>query len=127
MIKRVLRWLLGGFMVAIGVGHFVRPEPFVAIVPAWLPWALALVYVSGAAEIALGFGVLHPRTRPVARWLLVALYVAVYPANINMAVNQIQLPGLPPAPVWALWARLPLQAVLILWALWCTRAERPKE
>ena len=114
-------------MVAIGVGHFVRPEPFVAIVPAWLPWALGLVYISGAAEIALGAGILHPRTRPFARWLLVALYVAVYPANINMALNHIQLPGMAPMPVWALWARLPLQVVLIVWALWCTRATGGRE
>ena len=102
-------------MVAVGIAHFAAPEPFVAIVPPWLPAPLALVLVSGFFEIALGLGLLHPRTRSLAGWGLVALYVAVFPANIHMAVNGVS-PGPDPLPAWVLWGRLPLQPVFMLWA-----------
>lgn len=119
----VLRWLLAAAMVAVGVLHFVDPLPFVKIVPALLPAPLLLVYVSGAFEILGGVGLLVPRTRRAAGWGLVALYLAVFPANINMAINEIQL-GAEAMPRWALWARLPLQLVLIAAALWVSRNER---
>ena len=76
-----------------------------------------LVYVSGFFEILGGIGLLVPATRRWAAWGLVALYVAVFPANVNMAVHRIGFDG----PSWVLWARLPLQAVLIAWAWWFTR------
>ncbi|MCA9556616.1 MAG: DoxX family protein, partial [Myxococcales bacterium] len=110
--KRVLRGLLAAAMIAVGIAHFAAPEPFVAIVPPWLPAPLALVLVSGFFEIALGLGLLHPRTRSLAGWGLVALYVAVFPANIHMALHQVPLGDMQPNPV-ALWGRLPLQAVFI--------------
>ena len=124
--KRVLTWLGGLAMVAIGVSHFVDPDPFVRIVPSVLPWPLALVYISGFFEILGGLGLLHPRTRRAAAWGLIALYVAVFPANLNMAINEIQLTAGGDLPVWAIWARLPLQAVFIAIAYWFTRPdERP--
>ncbi|HWU87139.1 MAG TPA: DoxX family protein, partial [Kofleriaceae bacterium] len=95
--------------------HFVSPATYVAMMPAALPWHLALVYVSGIAEIAGGLGLLVPRTRGAAAWGLIALFVAVFPANVNMAVNELPL-GTATVPTWALWARLPLQLVLIAWA-----------
>lgn len=123
IVRVVLRWLLAAAMVGVGALHFVNPLPFVKIVPALLPAPLLLVYVSGAFEILGGLGLLWPRTRRAAGWGLVALYLAVFPANINMAVNGIQL-GADALPEWALWARLPLQLVLIAAALWVSRDER---
>lgn len=118
--RKISLGLLAGFMTAVGVMHFVEPGPFVAIVPGWLPWALALVYISGVFEILGGVGLLVPRTRVAAAWGLVALFVAVFPANINMAVNNIPFDGKELHPM-ALWGRLPLQVLLIYWAWTHTR------
>ncbi len=115
------RVVLALFVVAVGVLHFVQPDGFVRIVPAALPFPLALVYASGFFEITLGLGLLWPRTRRIAAWGLVALFVAVFPANVNMAINHIQPQGAT-LPEWAFWARLPLQAVLVAWAAWLGRA-----
>lgn len=109
-------------MIAAGVNHFVTPEPYVAMMPAALPWPWGLVYISGVFEALGGAGLLVPSTRRLAAWGLVALFVAVFPANVNMAVNQLPL-GSTSLPAWALWARLPLQGVLIAWAWWYTRPE----
>ncbi len=107
-------------MVVMGTLHFVSPEPFVAIMPAILPAPLLLVYVSGVFEILGGFGLAPVRTRRMAAWGLIALFVAIFPANVNMAVNQLAIGG-HVTPPWVLWARLPLQAVLIWWAWRYTR------
>ena len=115
--KRILRAILAIAMVSIGIMHFTTPEPFVRIVPAALPAPLALVYISGVAEIAGGVGIMIPALRRAAGIGLVALYLAVFPANINMALNHLPL-GESPVPTWALWARLPFQAVFIAWAYW---------
>jgi uncharacterized membrane protein len=121
-IKSALRWLLTVFMVAAGVNHFISPEAYVAMVPSALPAHEALVYISGVAEIAGGLGLILPATRRLAAWGLIALLVAVFPANINMAVNDLPLGGRD-VPAWALWGRLPLQLVLIAWAFWYTRRD----
>lgn len=105
-------------MVAIGSLHFINPEPFVRIVPGFLPEPLVLVYVSGFFEILGGLGLLWSRSRRLASWGLIALYVAVFPANINMAVAEVQLEPGGEIPVWAMWARLPLQAVFIALVWW---------
>ena len=123
-IKPALRWLLTVFMVAAGVNHFIAPETYAAMVPSFLPAPRALVYVSGIAEIAGGLGLILPATRRLAAWGLIALFLAVFPANINMAVNDLPL-GSRQLPAWALWGRLPLQLVLIAWAFWYTRPPRP--
>ena len=103
------------FWVVAGVMHFVVPRAYEAIVPPRLaPWKRELVVVSGVAEIAGGLAVLPERTRRGARWWLLATLAAVYPANINMAVNSQDFPKVPPA---ALWARLPLQFVCG-WTTW---------
>lgn len=121
MKKPLPMWALAFGMVAIGVGHFVRPQPFVDIVPDYLPSPLALVYVSGVFEVLGGLGLLYPPTRRFSAWGLIALYLAVFPANIHMAVHQITPTGTTPLPSWAPWARLPLQALLIAWAYRYTR------
>ncbi|HTJ81944.1 MAG TPA: DoxX-like family protein [Polyangiaceae bacterium] len=116
--KRIARHVLAIAMVTVGVLHFANPTPFIRIVPSALPAPDLLVYLSGAIEIALGLALVTRRTREKAAWGLVALFVAVFPANVNMAVNHIALDPANPTPSWAAWARLPLQAVLIVWALW---------
>jgi len=126
LFKSVVRVLLAAGMVAIGTWHFVRPEPFVRIVPDLLPAPLLLVYVSGVFEILGGLGLLWNKTRRWASWGLVALYVAVFPANINMAINEIQLEPGGTLPVWAMWARLPLQALIIAAAYWVGRPDRDR-
>jgi uncharacterized membrane protein len=109
-------------MVGIGVLHFPADHLFVQIVPPMFPAPHVLVWVSGVIEIALGVALLVPRTRRLAGFGLVVLYVAVFPANIYMAVANLQVHGLPawlPQPsAGALWARLPLQLVFIAWALY---------
>ncbi len=114
-------------MIAVGALHFASPTPFERIVPPWLPAARWLVWVSGAAEIALGAGLLAPRTRVASALGLVALYVAVFPANVHMALHRVSLfEGEPPPPTWALYARLPMQALLVANALWIARASRAR-
>lgn len=105
-------------MLYTGVMHFVKPETLVKIVPDWLPAPRALVAVSGFFEIVGGVGLQIPRLRKPAAWGLIALYLAVFPANVNMAVHKIYTDN-----AWILWGRLPLQAVLIAWAWWYTRPE----
>ena len=115
-LKTPLLYVMGLFYITAGVTHFLSPEWFVRIVPPMLPAPLALVYLSGVAEIAVGIGVLIPRTRHYAALATVALLVAVYPANIYMAVSGVMGSEL------VRWGRLPLQGVLVLWALWYTES-----
>ncbi len=122
--KRIALWLLAGMMITIGVQHFANPDPFVRIMPPYLPNHRGLVYVSGAFEILGGFGLLVPRVRGLAAWGLIALYICVFPANVHMALNQIQLEPGGNIPKWAMWARLPVQAVFIAWAWWFTKPQR---
>ncbi len=110
--------LIALIFVGAGVLHFVRPGPFVRIVPPFLPFPLALVYLSGIAEILGGIGMLVPSLRTWAGFGLIALLVAVFPANVYMALAPQKF-GI--APVW-LWLRLPLQFVLIGWVWWAARA-----
>jgi len=121
-LKRPLLYLMAPAYVVAGVLHFVVPELYVQIVPPILPAPLALVYLSGVAEVAVGVGLLWPRTRGDAAWATIALLVAVFPANVYMATSGVVVTGLgggDPSTV-ARWARLPLQGVLILWAYWYT-------
>ena len=122
-MKTALRWLLTAFMVAAGANHFIDADAYVAVMPSALPAHLLLVYLSGVAEIAGGLGLILPATRRLAAWGLIALLLAVFPANVNMAINHLSLGGRE-VPAWTLWARLPLQAVLIAWAWWFTRPDR---
>ncbi len=107
-------------MVGAGILHFLSPEAYVSMVPAELPAPEALVVISGIAEVAGGLGLVLPATRRLAAWGLIALFLAVFPANINMAINHLPLAG-HDMPAWALWARLPLQVLLIAWAWRYTR------
>ncbi len=105
-------------MIVVGVLHFVDTPSFVRIVPAALPWPKLIVWVSGVAEIALAIGLVIPKARRLAGFGLIALYVSVFPANINMVLHP-ELGG--DVPLWALWLRLPFQALFIAWAWWVSR------
>lgn len=99
-----------------GVMHFVSPRTFIGIVPPWMPRADLLVALSGAAEIAGAAGLAWTRTRYWAGWGLIAMLVAVFPANIQMLINALNRPS----PLWwqiALWVRLPVQ-LLLIWLVW---------
>lgn len=122
LIRTALRWVLAVAMVGVGVLHFTRAPFFTSIVPSWLPFPLLLVYVSGVCEAGLGVGILVPRARRWAGFGLIALYLAVFPANINMALHPELAPDL---PHWALYARLPFQALFIAWAWWVGRVDPP--
>ncbi len=116
-LKTSLMALAASFFILAGSLHFVRTESYLKIMPPYVPWHLAMVYVSGAAEIAGGLGLAFPATRRAAAWGLVALLIAVFPANVYMAANHIQV-GDTPIAQSLLWARLPLQAVFIWWVLY---------
>lgn len=102
-------------MVLAGANHFISPDTYKAMMPEALPTHGALVAISGVAEIAGGLGLILPATRRLAAYGLIALFVAVFPANINMAVNDLPL-GTKQLPTGVLWARLALQPLLIWWA-----------
>jgi len=124
-LKQPLLYVLGPAFVVAGVLHFIVPELYVQIVPPTFPAPLALVYLSGLAEIAVGIGLLIPRTRQYAAWATVALLLAIFPANVYMATHGIVIEGMPGGgdpSEFVRWGRLPLQGVLILWALWYTRS-----
>ena len=109
-------------MIADGILHFWATETFMTIMPAYLPWHREWVLISGVAVIFGGIGLLIPVTRSAAGIALIVLYAAVLPANINMAVNNIQPAGFDIPPVF-LWLRLPLQLVIMAWAWWVSRPE----
>lgn len=104
----------GPFFIFAGVMHFIVPRTYESIVPESLPAKRELVYASGVAEILGGVGVLHPSTRRAASRWSVATLLAVFPANVQMAVNHERYPV--PGGRAALLARLPLQALAIAWA-----------
>jgi uncharacterized membrane protein len=118
--KELLRVILAVSIIVVGVTHFAVPEPYAKIVPPQLPYPLQLVYVSGFFEILGGIGLLVSPVSQAAAWGLIALFIAVFPANINMAVNHIKLDHIPDSP-WFHAVRLPFQAVLIAWAWWYTQ------
>jgi uncharacterized membrane protein len=115
-----MRVVLAIFFIGAGTMHFVAPDAYIRIVPPLLPMPHLLVIVSGIAEILGGIGLLVPFTQRAAAWGLVALLVAVFPANIYMAVAHLSAPGIL-GQGWAQWLRLPLQIPLIFWAWRYTR------
>lgn len=114
---------LAGFFAFAGAMHFVIPGSYEAIMPPSLPRHREAVVLSGLAEIVGGAAVLPRRTRRGARWWLLGLLLAVFPANMHMAVNPEQVEGLDleRIPRWTLWARLPLQPLAMLWVWRATR------
>jgi len=121
---KLSRGALAAFFALAGTNHFLRPRFYEAMVPPAITSRKGeIVAVSGVAEIVGGAMVLHPASRRLGRWWLLALLAAVFPANVHMAVNPEQVPGLDlrKIPRWALWARLPLQPLAMLWVWRATR------
>ena len=119
--RKILKWLFGILFALAGANHFVHTDFYLSIMPPYLPWHAALVYVSGAAEITLGVMLLVRRLEALAAWGMIALIIAVTPANVHMAIHPELYPQYSSI---ALWWRVPLQGVLIAWAFWFTRPRR---
>jgi uncharacterized membrane protein len=121
--KRVLLWLMGIFYVVGGVNHFANTDFYMPMMAPYLPLHMELVYLSGVAEIVLGVAVLIPGLQRPAAWAIILLLIAVFPANLHIALHNVPIGGRAEGlGVWN-WVRLPLQAVLIAWAWWYTRPE----
>ena len=103
--------------IVAGVPHFTSPEFYLPMMPPYLPAHMELIYISGFFEVVGGLGLLLPATRRYAGWGLIALLVAVFPANIHMLVNEVYI-GDMPQEKWLLWARMPFQLVFALGVLW---------
>jgi uncharacterized membrane protein len=108
--------LAGPFFVFAGIMHFAIPRAYRRIMPPYVPAPTAMVYASGVAEIAGGAGLMAPRHRRLAGWWLIATLVAVFPANLHMALHADEFHKVPGGER-ALWGRLPLQGVFIAWVL----------
>ena len=120
-MRTLARVFSGPIMMLAGLNHFVMPRTYEAIMPHYLPDHRELVYASGAAELTAAALTLHPSTRRVGGWGLVATLVGVFPANVEMALNPDKFDTIPAA---ALWARLPLQLAL-LYLVWLATLKRP--
>lgn len=108
------------FYIIAGTLHFIATDFYLKLMPPYIPYHKAMVYISGLAEILLGFGLLGKKTRRISAWGIIALLVAVFPANIHAYVNNVDVFGL---PRWALFLRLPLQGLLIYWAYIYTKKD----
>lgn len=117
--------LLAGFFALAGSMHFVRPRAYEAIMPPYVPHHREVVLASGLAELAGAAAMIPAQSRQLARWWLIGVLVAVFPANVHMAISPEPVKGLDldRIPRWALWARLPLQPLIVLW-VWRATAEK---
>jgi uncharacterized membrane protein len=112
--RNISRIILGIAFVAAGFNHFRTPELYLSMIPPWLPWPEGLNIISGLAEIAGGIGILIPRTRRMAAIGLILLLIAIFPANLHIALNgwaEMDVPR------WVLIARLPFQFLFIAWVI----------
>ncbi len=119
-IKLASIYLFGVLYIIAGILHFINPEFYLQLMPPIIPlsWHLSLINVSGIAEIFLGIGLIIPSTRKISAYGIVALLIAVFPANIYMAFNYELLHEMDVSPLFAIAVRLPLQFVLIGIANW---------
>ena len=112
-LKRISLLIMAILYVMAGINHFIHPETYLKIMPSWLPYQLFLVYLSGIIEIVLGLLLIPNSTRKLAVWGIIALLIAVFPANIQMAVDYYQSNN---PYLWLAILRLPIQIILIWWA-----------
>lgn len=121
--RRAGLWAMAAFYVLAGLNHFRDPGFYLPMMPPYLPWHRELVWVSGVAEVGLGLALLVPALRRAAAWGVIALLVAVFPANLHVALADVPLGGRAEGlGVWN-WVRLPFQALLIAWAWAYTRRD----
>lgn len=118
IIESILKVIFALIFISAGILHFVKSDLFVKIMPPVFPFPLFWVYLSGVFEFVLGVMLLIPRYTRIAAWGLIGLLIAVFPANVYMAMNPQIFSEFSPA---VLYARLPLQIVLIAWASWFTK------
>jgi uncharacterized membrane protein len=123
-LKEIWRVILSVALIVVGITHFVKPEEYAKIVPPQFGDKFAMVYISGFFEILGAVGLLIPFVSVAAAWGLIALFIAVFPANIYQAIHSIPIENIPHHPL-LYWFRLPFQAVFIAWAWWYTR--KPEE
>jgi uncharacterized membrane protein len=117
-------WAMAGMFLFTGIDHLVNPQRYFVMMPPFLPWPVALIYISGVAELVGAAGLTVRRARRYAAFGLALLLVSVFPANIYVAISAKTVEGLP-AGSWYYWLRLPLQFVFFAWALWCARSNEP--
>ena len=118
-IKTLSIIIMSLFYIGVGTNHIINPNWFVRIIPPILPFKIAIVYISGIFEIILGSLLIFPRTRYIAGWGLIILLLAVYPANIYVALTNGE--AMDTTPMIA-WGRLPFQFVFIGLAYWHSKA-----
>jgi uncharacterized membrane protein len=119
--KLVTKYVFGLIFIVAGSLHFMKPHFYLLIMPSYLPFPLALIYISGACEIALGALILIPQYTQFAAWGIIALLIAVFPANVNMVLHPEIFPQVSEL---ACWCRLPIQGLLILWAYAYTQKDK---
>ena len=124
-VKEVLKWLYGAFYIVAGINHFVDESFYLKLMPDYIPAALhqPAVFWSGVAEVLLGVLLVIPRTTRIAAWGIIALLIAIFPANIYGWWHSEEIFGISRE---AHFIRLPIQALLILWAWWYTRPDAPR-
>jgi uncharacterized membrane protein len=118
--KLVSLVLMALFYVAAGSNHFRSPDFYLKMMPPYLSWHAQLVWLSGVAEVGLGAALLIPPLRAYAAWGIIALLIAVFPANLHVALYNVPISG-EVGLGWVNWARLPIQIPLIFWAWWHTQ------
>jgi uncharacterized membrane protein len=119
--KTASYYIFGVLYFIAGALHFYMPDFYMQIMPAYLPWHLELIYLSGIAEMILGIGLLLPKYRRKAALGLVLLLIAVFPANVYLAFNETAQEALGTNQMGALWIRFPIQALLIGISWWQSR------
>ena len=121
MIKKISLCIMAAFYFGAGIYHFLRPELYEKIMPGWLPWQRALIYITGACEILFSILLFPITTRRAAAWGIIILLILVFPANVQMMLNywHQRHPGL-----WLSILRLPMQALLIWWAYGFTQLKK---
>jgi uncharacterized membrane protein len=117
-VKTFFLYLMVALYVAAGINHFWHERVYLRIMPPYIPAPLAMVYISGVCEILFGLLLLPEATRHTGAWLIIVLLIAVFPANVQMAVNSWRHHD---PRLWILILRLPLQVPLIWWAYIYTR------
>lgn len=121
MRRKMSLWLQGLFYLIAGINHFVQPQIYLKMMPTWLPYPEFLQLLSGAFEILCAIALLIPRTQVMAAWGIIGLLIAVFPANLHVALEN----GAPMSiPAWLAWGRLPFQLLFLYWAWIFTRPKK---